>query len=77
MQKHSLGSGVDSEYRIVIFGSAAVGKTSLVLRFIKKFFKESYTPTIEDTYRQVSNTPHRLHTYTLLHHFISAYVSHR
>lgn len=31
-----------------------VGKSSLVLRFIKGTFKDSYIPTIEDTYRQVS-----------------------
>lgn len=30
-----------------------VGKSSLVLRFIKGTFKDSYIPTIEDTYRQV------------------------
>lgn len=31
-----------------------VGKSSLVLRFIKGTFKDSYIPTIEDTYRQVT-----------------------
>lgn len=35
-------------------GAGGVGKSSLVLRFIKGTFRESYIPTIEDTYRQVS-----------------------
>lgn len=37
----------------VVFGAGGVGKSSLVLRFIKGTFRESYIPTIEDTYRQV------------------------
>lgn len=44
----------------VVFGAGGVGKSSLVLRFIKGTFRESYIPTIEDTYRQVSKT--RSHT---------------
>ena len=42
-----------NDYRIVVFGAAGVGKSSLVLRFVKDTFKDSYIPTIEDTYRQV------------------------
>lgn len=42
-----------NDYRVVVFGPGGVGKSSLVLRFIKGTFKECYIPTIEDTYRQV------------------------
>jgi len=45
-----------NDYRVVVFGAGGVGKSSLVLRFVKGSFRESYIPTIEDTYRQVSKT---------------------
>lgn len=42
-----------NDYRVVVFGAGGVGKSSLVLRFVKGTFRESYIPTVEDTYRQV------------------------
>ena len=42
-----------NDYSVVVFGAGGVGKSSLVLRFIRNIFRESYVPTIEDTYRQV------------------------
>ncbi|CAF0867241.1 unnamed protein product [Adineta steineri] len=42
-----------TDYRIVVFGSAGVGKTNCVLRFVNGQFRENYIPTVEDTYRQV------------------------
>lgn len=42
-----------NDYRVVVFGAGGVGKSSLVLRFIQGTFRETYIPTVEDTYRQV------------------------
>lgn len=44
-----------NDYRVVVFGAGGVGKSSIVLRFIKGTFRDSYIPTIEDTYRQVGS----------------------
>eukprot|EP00092_Neocalanus_flemingeri_P036541 GFUD01039784.1.p1 GENE.GFUD01039784.1~~GFUD01039784.1.p1 ORF type:complete len:194 (+),score=63.69 GFUD01039784.1:282-863(+) len=44
---------LSNDYRVVVFGAGGVGKTSLVLRFINGTFRESYIPTIEDTYKKV------------------------
>lgn len=42
-----------NDYRVVVLGAGGVGKSSLVLRFVQGTFRESYIPTVEDTYRQV------------------------
>lgn len=42
-----------TDYRIVILGSAGVGKTNCVLRFVNGQYRDTYVPTVEDTYRQV------------------------
>ncbi|XP_060535201.1 GTP-binding protein Rhes [Cylas formicarius] len=40
-------------YRLVVLGSARVGKTCLVSRFLGGKFHDSYTPTIEDFHRKL------------------------
>ena len=40
-------------YRLVILGSAKVGKTSIVSRFLNNKYDDKYTPTIEDFHRKV------------------------
>ncbi|ELV11320.1 GTP-binding protein Di-Ras3 isoform X2 [Tupaia chinensis] len=52
------------DYRVVVVGSAGVGKSALVQRWVRGTFREAYLPTIEDTYRQVlgcNHTPGALH----------------
>lgn len=46
-----------NDYRVVVFGAGGVGKSSLVLRFVKGTFRDTYIPTVEDTYRQVRHNP--------------------
>lgn len=39
--------------RMVVLGSAKVGKTAVVRRFLSNCFDDKYTPTIEDFHRKV------------------------
>jgi len=48
------------EYKVVIVGGGAVGKSSLTMQLISNLFVDEYDPTIEDSYRTqvtVDNTP--------------------
>lgn len=47
-------------YKFVIFGSAAVGKSSLLRRLIHDEFVVDYKPTVEDIYRHFIQSNNRL-----------------
>eukprot|EP01113_Clastostelium_recurvatum_P010199 TRINITY_DN1501_c0_g1_i4.p1 TRINITY_DN1501_c0_g1~~TRINITY_DN1501_c0_g1_i4.p1 ORF type:complete len:140 (-),score=11.53 TRINITY_DN1501_c0_g1_i4:57-476(-) len=41
-----------TEYRIVVVGAGAVGKSALTIQFVQRVFIEVYNPTVEDSYRK-------------------------
>jgi len=41
-----------TQHKLVVIGAGAVGKSALVVRFIKGDFIAEYDPTIEDSYRR-------------------------
>ncbi|KAF6108244.1 DIRAS family GTPase 3 [Phyllostomus discolor] len=43
----------NKDFCVVILGSAGVGKSALVKRWVRGNFREKYVPTMEDTYHQV------------------------
>lgn len=53
-------------YRLVMLGSARVGKTAIVARFLSNKFDESYTPTIEDFHRKLYRIRGEVHQLDLL-----------
>lgn len=48
------------DFRVVVVGSAGVGKSTLVQRWVRGSFRDSYLPTIEDTYRQLVGGQRRM-----------------
>lgn len=40
------------EYKMVVLGSGAVGKSALTIRLVTQNFLEEYDPTIEDNYNK-------------------------
>ena len=42
--------------RVALFGYQGVGKSSIILQFIRNRFRRQYIPTIEDTYQKVSES---------------------
>ena len=40
------------EYKLVVLGGGAVGKSCLTIQFIQSSFVTYYDPTIEDSYRK-------------------------
>jgi GTPase SAR1 family protein len=42
----------NSEYKMVVLGSGAVGKSALTIRLVTQNFLEEYDPTIEDNYNK-------------------------
>uniref|UniRef100_A0A915E2R6 Uncharacterized protein n=1 Tax=Ditylenchus dipsaci TaxID=166011 RepID=A0A915E2R6_9BILA len=49
----SAAAAASADYKVAVFGAGGVGKSSIVLRFIKNTFMNEYVPTVEDTYTQV------------------------
>ncbi|XP_028412981.1 ras-related protein Rap1-like [Dendronephthya gigantea] len=65
MKKNGIRSTIFN-YKFVVFGSAAVGKSSLVRRLVHDEFRAKYTPTVEDIYRYFLQSNNRLCNLTIV-----------
>ena len=45
----------DKQYKVVMLGSGAVGKSAITVQMVSGHFLSSYDPTIEDSYRTTIN----------------------
>lgn len=54
------------DFYFIFTGSARVGKTNLVSRFLGGKFEESYTPTIEDFHRKLYRIRGEIHQLDIL-----------
>ena len=41
-----------TDYKLVVFGAGAVGKSALTIQFVQGYFITDYDPTIEDCYKR-------------------------
>jgi len=41
-----------TEYRLLVLGSASVGKSTLTIQYVQNVFVDVYNPTVEDSYRK-------------------------
>lgn len=55
-----------SDYKIVVLGAGGVGKSALTVQFVQGIYIESYDPTIEDSYRKVTEIDKRPCTLEIL-----------
>ncbi|CAB4028575.1 GTP-binding Di-Ras2 [Paramuricea clavata] len=65
MKNNRIRSKIDN-YKFVLFGSAGVGKTSLVKRLVHDEYRINYIPTVEDIYRYFIQSNNRLCNLTIV-----------
>lgn len=65
-KKQEIAYGKIDNYKLVMFGSGAVGKSSLVRRFVNEDFSSTYVPTVEDVYRYFLQLNNRLFNLTIV-----------